>query len=475
MSWERVKLGTFLRARENRFKPDDRSIRGLKRVDKIDFSGNLNISNSPSKTDMILVKKGDLLISGINVAKGAVIVYEGIEDIVATIHYSSYEFDKNKIDIEFLKLFLKSPEFLEAIKEQVPGGIKTEIKPKHFLPLEVLMPTEIDEQRKVVSSFSVIKNKNDILSTELTYQLDLVKQLRQAFLREAMQGKLVPQDPNDAPASELLKKIKAEKAQLIKEGKLKKEKELPPIKAEEIPFEIPKSWVWCRLGDVSHGSEAGSSFKCIEVPITGTEWGVIKVSAVSWTDFLENQNKLYSKSKPTDLAAQIHVGDFIISRANTSELVGKSVVVKSITKNLLLSDKTIRFKFSKFVSVDYVNLWNNGSHARSYYALKGTGSSPSMKNITREHMNNLIIPLPPLSEQHRIVAKLEQLMHYCDELEQSIKQSQTQNEQLLQQVLREALSQDISSGKDGKPKGEYKIKDELSLAAEPSSYERDGH
>ncbi len=282
MTWERVTLGSFLKVREDRFKPDDRRIAGLKRVDKIDFSGNLHLSDSLSKTDMILVKNGDLLISGINVYKGAVIVYEGKEDITATIHYSSYEFDKNKIDIDFLKLFLKSPEFLDAIKEQVPGGIKTEIKPKHFLPLEVEIPNRVEDQRELVKAFLKVESKNTELATELIHQLDLVKQLRQAFLREAMQGKLVPQDPRNEPASELLKRIKAEKALLIKQGKIKKGKELPPIKPEEIPFEIPGNWVWCRLGEITLRSEAGSSFKCVEIPVNGGEWGVIKVSAVSW-------------------------------------------------------------------------------------------------------------------------------------------------------------------------------------------------
>ena len=107
MSWEKVKLGKFLNVRENRFKPNDKAIADLKRIDKIDFSGKIFVSDKPSNTDMILVKKGDLVISGINVEKGAMAVYTGEEDITATIHYSSYRFDGNEIDIEFLKSFLK--------------------------------------------------------------------------------------------------------------------------------------------------------------------------------------------------------------------------------------------------------------------------------------------------------------------------------------------------------------------------------
>ncbi|HCY39794.1 MAG TPA: hypothetical protein DHV48_00280 [Prolixibacteraceae bacterium] len=303
---------------------------------------------------------------------------------------------------------------------------------------------DIERQIEIKNRFVNSEETKGNLSTELTHQLNLVKKLRQQLLQDAVQGKLVPQNPTDEPASELLKKIKAEKQKLIAEGKLKKEKELPDIKTEEIPFEIPEGWVWCRLGDLSLFSEAGSSFKCEEIPVSNCEWGVIKVSAVSWDVFLEDKNKVYSKTQPDDTKAQINVGDFLISRANTSELVGKSVVVKSISKNLLLSDKTIRFKFSNFVSTDYVHLCNNYTkYARDYYALMGTGSSPSMKNITREHMRNLLIPLPPLSEQTRIVQKLDELMRYCDDLETSIKDSAAQNEKLLQQVLREALRKEV--------------------------------
>ena len=193
------------------------------------------------------------------------------------------------------------------------------------------------------------------------------------------------------------------------------------------------------MGDLALYSESGKSYKCTEVPISGNEWGVLKVSAISWNNFLEDKNKLYSKNKPLDTSAKVNTGDFIISRANTSELVGKSVIVKNISKNLLLSDKTIRFIFTELVYSDYINLCNNSLFARVYYSAKGTGSSPSMKNITREHMKMLLIPLPSLHKQQQIVKKTNELMQYCNDLEASIKESAMQNEKLLQQVLREAL------------------------------------
>ena len=98
-------------------------------------------------------------------------------------------------------------------------------------------------QHQIVQQLSSYSNISFDISKSQYYQVGLIKQLRQAFLREAMQGKLVPQNPNDEPASELLEKIKAEKQRLIKEKKIKKQKPVPPITKEEIPFEIPENWV----------------------------------------------------------------------------------------------------------------------------------------------------------------------------------------------------------------------------------------
>mgnify|MGYP006427995655 FL=1 len=118
-NWEKTKIGEFLFEREGKYKPDSETIAGLKRIDKIDFSGNFHIAQKPSKTNMILIRQGDLVISGINVAKGAMGIYHGNEDVTATIHYSSYTFDTSRIDVEYFKRFLKSVEFIRLLQEQV--------------------------------------------------------------------------------------------------------------------------------------------------------------------------------------------------------------------------------------------------------------------------------------------------------------------------------------------------------------------
>jgi len=440
MSWKNVKLGEFLKVRDDRFKPNDRAIADLKRIDKIDFSGEIYISDKPSNTDMILIKKGDLVISGINVEKGAMAVYIGDNDITATIHYSSYSFDETKIDIDFLKYFLKSIEFKNALKEQVPGGIKTEIKPKHLLPLIVNIPTDIKDQKALVKILQNRNSKVNDISTELSHQFTTVKKLRQQLLQDAVQGKLVAQDPNDEPASELLIKIKAEKSKLIAEKKLKKEKELPPIKPEEIPFEIPENWVWCRLGEIIYDTEGGKSPNCLHESVQENEWGVIKTTAIQEMYFLENENKVLPKGFVINEQHKILENDLLITRAGPKNRVGIVCCVENLSRNLILSDKTIRIKHSNFfLNSKYIAFALNSSLIKPIIESKITGMADSQVNISQDNMKGFSIPIPPLSEQNRIVKKLELLMQNCNELEGSIKKSVSQNERLLKQVLREAL------------------------------------
>ncbi len=251
-NWETKKIGTFLFEREGRYKPDAIELANLKRIDKIDFSGNFHIAEKPSNTDMIIIKPGDLVISGINVAKGALAVYQGNEDVTATIHYSSYTFDEEQISVEYFKRFLKSPVFVSLLKEQVKGGIKTEIKPKHLLSLEIPLPSK-DVQLNILNQFQRIELEDGELKSELVHQKKLLKKLHQQILQEAIEGKLTAEwraaYPDVELARELLKRIAAEKTKQVKKKKISAQNPLPAIREEEKPFELPMRWAWCRLGD----------------------------------------------------------------------------------------------------------------------------------------------------------------------------------------------------------------------------------
>lgn len=423
MSWKKVKLGEFLKVRDNRFKPNDKAIADLKRIDKIDFSGEIFISDKPSNTDMILIKKGDLVISGINVEKGAMAVYTGEEDIIATIHYSSYSFDENRTDIEFLKSFLKSIEFKNALKEQVPGGIKTEIKPKHILPLVVEIPTDINDQRELVKLLHNRNSKVDAISNELTNQLSIVKKLRQQLLQDAVQGKLVEQNKKDEPASELLKKIKAEK---------KFKKELPPLKPEELSFEIPSNWIWCRLGEIAEIVRGGSPRPAGDPTFYGGAIPFLKVGDLTGYEDIYVRTHTYSIKE-----AGLHKTRFV--EADTLMLTNSGATLgipRICTFPTTFNDGIAAFL--NLNNIDKVYLYYFLKSKSAWY-LKEASRGQGQPNLNTDIIALTPFPLPPLNEQKRIVEKLEQAMKNCNNLEESIKQSESQNEKLLQQVLREAL------------------------------------
>jgi type I restriction enzyme S subunit len=264
--------------------------------------------------------------------------------------------------------------------------------------------------------------------------------LKQTLLQLAVMGKLVPQDPSDEPASELLKRIAEDKASLIAEGKIRKQKQLAAITEDEKPFELATGWEWSRLGDQVIESGAGWSPSCEPRPREGNDWGVLKVSAVSWGVYRPEENKALPVNLDARPEHEVAEGDFLVSRANTAELVARSVVVDATPSHLMLSDKIVRLKLTNLCDRHYVNLVNSATHARQYYARVAGGTSSSMKNVSREQILSLPIALPPLAEQHRIVAKVDQLMALCDQLKTRLTQARQLNEQLASTLVEQAVA-----------------------------------
>lgn len=266
---------------------------------------------------------------------------------------------------------------------------------------------------------------------------EAIDALEQTILQLAVRGLLVPQDPKDEPASELLKKIRAEKDLLIAEGKIKRDKPLSPIEEEDEAFLLPHGWEWVRMGDLVNSSEAGWSPTCIGSPRRQGSWGVLKVSAVSWGAFDANANK----ELPSDLSPrpeyEVRSGDFLLSRANTEELVARSVVVAEVEPQLMLSDKIIRLDVSSFVDREFLNLSNNSNHSRDHYATNASGTSSSMKNVSREVVLRTPVALPPSAEQLRIVARVESLRSLCADLRQRLAARQTTQAHLAEALIDE--------------------------------------
>lgn len=238
-----------------------------------------------------------------------------------------------------------------------------------------------------------------------------IAKLRELILELAVRGKLVSQDVSDEPASLLLVRISAEKSLLAKQVK-----PVGSVSAAERRHALPHGWSWARLGSLVLESGAGWSPNCEPRPREGDEWGVLKVSAVSWAEYRPEENKALPAHLDPRPEHEVQTGDFLVSRANTADLVARSVVVESTPRRLMLSDKIVRLKLAQSCNRRFVNLANSCPDARRYYGAIAGGTSSSMKNVSREQILNLPVPVPPVSEQHRIVAKVDELMALCDRL-----------------------------------------------------------
>lgn len=296
--------------------------------------------------------------------------------------------------------------------------------------------TRVESQQEFSAAWTRIANHFDTLfATEAS-----IDQLKQSILQLAVMGKLVPQDPSDEPACVLLEKIAAEKAQLVSAGKISKSKPLPPVAEQEKQFDIPNGWVWTKFDDLALHSEAGWSPNCELTPRQGDNWGVLKVSAVTWGKYDPQENKALPANLEPKPEFEVMPGDFLISRANTAELVARAVVVPNgAPAHLMMSDKIIRFVFAPELDHEYLALVNRSEFSRAYYARVAGGTSSSMKNVSREQIKNLVVALPPLAEQHRIVAKVDELMALCDALKARIADAQTTQLHLADAIVEQAV------------------------------------
>ncbi|EHM9959480.1 TPA: restriction endonuclease subunit S [Salmonella enterica subsp. enterica serovar 30:e,h:-] len=370
------------------------------------------------------------------------------------------------VNQQYLLLNFKSPGFLKTGESQMTGSAGQKRVPRNFFENYPLPFPPLQEQERIVNNFTQLMILCDQLEQYSLSSLDAHQQLvetllttltdsqntvelaenwarisehfdtlfttetsidalKQTILQLAVMGKLVPQDPNDEPASELLKRIAQEKAQLVKDGKMKKQKPLPPISDEEKPFELPDGWEWCRLGELALKSEAGWSPQCENTPRSGEQWGVLKISAVTWGEYQPEENKALPAHLSPREEFEVKENDFLISRANTAELVARSVVVPEKTPgNLMLSDKIIRFEFSSLVSAHYISLVNNSIFSREYYKEVAGGTSSSMKNVSRNQVSELLIGLPGYNEQLKIVENIAKYIQICEALTSKIKSAQ---------------------------------------------------
>ena len=247
-----------------------------------------------------------------------------------------------------------------------------------------------------------ITNRNTTMDT---------KTLRQKILDLAIRGKLVPQDPNDEPASVLLERIKAEKERLIKEGKIKRSKKSAKTSDtphyENVPFEVPESWVWCRLDDIVCELKYGTSEKSSSVG----KIAVLRMGNITNVGTIDYSNLVYSSNDEDIEQYSLEKNDLLFNRTNSSEWVGKTAIYKE-EQPAIYAGYLIRIK-PLLISPDYLNTVMNSGYYRDWcYDVKTDAVNQS--NINAQKLSQLMIPIPPLKEQGRIVAEMDKWISLID-------------------------------------------------------------
>ena len=262
--------------------------------------------------------------------------------------------------------------------------------------------------------------------------------LKQTLLQLAVMGKLVPQDPSDEPAGELLKRIADEKARLVAEGKLKKQKPLAEITETELPFGIPNNWAWSRIGELALNTEYGLSEKTSDlqdgVPVL--KMGDIQSGQV----VLGGQMKV---SKATEGLPELFLEpeDLLYNRTNSAELVGKTGLFLGPAGEFTFASYLIRIRCLKSLfSPAYLNISMNAPGFRQSQINPHLKQQCGQANVNGTIMKNMIVSVPPVVEQHRIVAKVNQLMALCDQLKARLTLARQFNEQLASTLVEQAVA-----------------------------------
>ena len=274
--------------------------------------------------------------------------------------------------------------------------------------------------------------------SRLTVRCEQIPVLRQTILNLALRGQLVPQDPRDEPASEILKQIDAERARLIKAGGAKEQKQARTIPPDHFPFDVPQNWCWVSLGQIAYGFRYGTSVKCA---YEATGEPVLRIPNIENGRITTEDLKFGPLSKREAEDLRLQLGDILMVRSNGSlDLVGRAALVEADTVGYCYAGYLVRVRTSvKYLDTGYLLLALTTTHIRNQIEVP-IRTTVGLKNVNATELSNLAIPLAPLAEQRRIVAKVDELMSLCDRLEALLTTTRTESRCLLEAVLHRALA-----------------------------------
>lgn len=388
--WPSVPLGEVLIERQEQPSQDDLLLGRVKIVEKISFeSGRIQLrANGETKTGMILARPGDLVVSGINAAKGAIAVYgeENTEPIAATIHYGAYVPNRERVSVDFLWWLLRSRIFKDLLQEYVPGGIKTELKAKRFLPVPIPLPS-LTEQQRITSTLRSV-----------TQKIQEARALRKHAMEEAQALPVV-----------LLRQITAGTDHSGILG--------------SVLTALPRNG-WSASCDNAEGGTA-----------------VLSLGAVTGFTYKPHEFKRTSLETTKNAHYWLNVGDLLITRSNSPELVGHAAIYDGNPVPCIYPDLMMKVQVDpKLAYKRFVWYWLQSPVVREYIAKNAKGTSPTMKKISQGIVNEIPFPTSlTVKEQERIVAELDTLQAHVGTLKRTQVETAAELDALLPAILDKAF------------------------------------
>lgn len=293
----------------------------------------------------------------------------------------------------------------------------------HSQLVETLLSTLTDSQNaeELAENWARISQYFDTLfTTEAS-----IDALKQTILQLAVMGKLVPQDPNEEPASELLKRIEQEKAQLVKEGKIKKQKPLPPVEFEEHPFSLPDSWEYVRLNNIA-SLIGGFAYKSSSF-IKDSKYQVLRMGNIRPDQIRMDENPVFiSDSVANDTSDYKLVSkDIVLTMTGTKgkrDYLYSAIIPDGLSRTLYLNQRICKVNVI-MANAEFVNILMKSNSLLDVIYKQSTGTA-NQANISMQSLSAWVVPLPPLKEQNLIVKLSTELLLLCDQLKSRLQSAQ---------------------------------------------------
>lgn len=380
-----------------------------------------------------VVSENQFIISKIDARHGAYgLVPKEIEGAIVTSDFPTYNLDLTKVLPQYFKWVFSQKEFIEKCRNASSGTTnRIRLKESKFLNLEIPLPSIIQQNQIVtklnnqISTISMFKQYNSNI-------VDLIQKLRQTILQEAVSGKLVPQNPNDESASKLYKKIEAEKEKLIREGKIKKKKELPLISEEELSYDLPPGWIWVRLNSIMkfidyRGKTPPKTLRGVRL-ITAKN---VKEGHISYEPEEFISEETYKIHMTRGFPKQ---GDVLF----TTEAPLGHVANLYTKEKVAFAQRIIILQDYCGINKEYIKFVLMSPYFQKKLEEKKTGLTA--KGIKSAKLRLFLVPLPPLAEQERITKKITFLLGFCDRLEELADKNQTNADLLKERTLKDTFA-----------------------------------